>query len=119
MSRKLVNFDIVNGNLQITLNTNGRTELNDLIEDKGLDYLNTDQCFSDLIEWQIGNGWEYIQPEEVGALTSGTILTRDCKRDDHGKLLECGRVFWDSNYAVRSAVKDLLENGVTIFVGRE
>lgn len=119
MSRKLVDFNIVNGNLQITLLPEGRTELLELQESKPANYLNTDQCFGELIEYQLGNGWEYVQPEEVGALTDGVLLTNDSQRDDHGKLLKIGRVFWDSNYQVRSAVRDLLEDGVTTFVGRE
>ena len=74
------------GNLEITLTREGRTEARDGAE------------FNDLIESQIANGWEYVQPEEVGALTDATIITDDCVRDDDGNLVECGRVYSNINY---------------------
>ena len=75
-----------NGNLEMTLTREGRAEAREGAQ------------FNDLIESQLANGWEYVQPEEVGALTDATIITDDCVRNDDGDLVECGRVFSNIGY---------------------
>ena len=61
----------------------------------------------DALERQTCNGWEWVRPEECGALTDGDILTEDCTRDDRGKLTQLGRVYWDSEYQVQDTLEEL------------
>ena len=53
----------------------------------------SDNAFLAMIEDSLGSGWELVQPEEVGALTSALIITNDAERDDQGKLLRVGTVW--------------------------
>jgi hypothetical protein len=46
--------------------------------------------------------WEFVRPEEVGALTDAPILA-ECDgivRNDNGDLTEVGKVCWYPNYQV-------------------
>lgn len=46
--------------------------------------------------------WEFVRPEEVGALTDAPILA-ECdgmERNDAGELVEVGKVCWYPNYQV-------------------
>jgi hypothetical protein len=54
------------------------------------DQYGIDAAFLDLIAHQMGEGWEEIRPEEVGALTSSIIPTDNAVRDDLGVLTRCG-----------------------------
>ena len=126
MSRKLVEFTKNDaGNLVITLLPEGRAELQEKIDDHDAvknphqHPLDPDAVFLDLIEYQLCNGWETIQPEECGALTDGLLVTDDAQRDDDGKLTALGRVYWDERYAIRSAAKELYETGKTWLLGRD
>jgi hypothetical protein len=69
----------------------------------------------EVLEHDLCNGWEEIQPEEVGALTSGMLLSNDVERDDSGNLVTIGNVFWDSRYAVKDAREELIRYGFVEF----
>jgi hypothetical protein len=71
----------------------------------------------DILEYQMGNGWERVGPEEVGALTDGPIITQEAHRDDEGKLIRCGRVYWFDSYAVVDEVEHLGSGKALIFRG--
>ena len=65
---------------------------------KGIDLL------YDLLEDFIGEGWEWMAPEDIGALTDAPIIMDP---NDY--------VYWYSNYMVQSPVEDLIEKGETFF----
>lgn len=115
--RKLLNFKkLKNGNLKITFTREGRAEAREALADGKNDF----EVFADLIEYQICNGWEYIRPEEVGALTDATIISDDCERDDHGDLVKCGRVYSNIDYyQIEGDVERLLRNKELIWKGVE
>lgn len=73
----------------------------------------------DYLEWHLCNGWEWVAPEDIGALTSGDIITDDIERDDQGNVLRVGRVYWDESYQVRDSVEELLDRGFVIWRGVE
>lgn len=91
-----------NGTLRITFNPEGRRRAKaGEIDDHSL--------FDDI---GANSAWEYVQPEEIGALTSATILSDECERDDHGNIVKCGHVWSNIDYyAVESDVERLLRNG--------
>ena len=101
------------GNLEFTLTDEGRREIGDLQE------LPEDDAMSTLLEDHLGSGWEWIAPEEIGALTSALILTREAERDDQGQLERVGRVYWDSDYQTRSTVEELAKSGRATWTGAE
>lgn len=73
--------------------------------------------FSDVIENQLCNGWHFLQPEQIGALTAAPILTDDVIFDDEGNgdIKELGRVFWFPNYQILDPVRVLAEKGSVDF----
>jgi len=110
---QFVQFEKVNGYLHITLTDEGRAELAELADYPSASSLD---LFPDLIDHQLGNGWERILPEEVGALTDATILTDDCERDENGKLVTCGRVYSNIDYyQIESDVERLLRLGCLVW----
>lgn len=75
---------------------------------------------SDLLEWHLGNGWERLAPEEIGALTScEVILSEEADRDDHGNLTKVGRVYWHPNYMVEDLIDTILEKGEIVLTGAD
>jgi hypothetical protein len=112
-----IDFRIQNGNLHIVADNVCREEIRQAKAD-GVN-IDSDDYARELLERQLCNGWQEIQPEEVAALTSGLILTDDWSRDDHGKLTEVGRVYWHSQYAVESIGGQLLEKGEIVLQGVE
>lgn len=75
----------------------------------------TDQILCDLLEDHLCNGWEFIQPEEIGALTSANIISDEVTRDEDGNIIEIGKVYWFPDYQIRSEVDDLADNGEVFF----
>jgi hypothetical protein len=88
--------------LKLTLTPDGREEIADLPET-----VLEDEILFTLLEDHLGNGWDLILPEDLGALTSGNILGRDIERDDENKIVHIGQVYWDSEYQVQSSVGQL------------
>ncbi|MGI9061916.1 MAG: hypothetical protein ACR2H5_25460 [Ktedonobacteraceae bacterium] len=41
----------------------------------------------------MGNGWSWVRPEDIGALTDAPILSDDIEYDDHGDVVSVGTVF--------------------------
>lgn len=66
-----------------------------------------------ILEGMICNGWTYVNPEEIGALTDAPIISNDFKynnEDDDTKTYFSVCAYMD--YQVRSFADDLLENGI-------
>ena len=98
----------------------GRAELKDFRIDGGTCWAKSqDSILADLLEDHLCNGWEFIRPEEIGALTAAPILTDSAVRDDQGKLLSVEQVYWFPDYAVRCELDELMENGEVFFPGVE
>jgi hypothetical protein len=65
----------------------------------------SDWAFLNLIEWYLGNGWDQIAPEEIRALTSALIISRDGERDENGELIDPGRMWSNIEfYQIRSEI---------------
>jgi hypothetical protein len=69
--------------------------------------------FNDVI--QLCNGWSLVPPEEIGALTSGTILAEDIEYNDDGKIVSLKEVFWDDAYETRDALESLKQGKTVSF----
>lgn len=76
---------------------------------------NMTSILHDLLEDWTCNGWEWIRPEEIGALTAAPIISDSVERDDNGKLVSTGDVWWHARYAVDDELKELLEHGEYVF----
>lgn len=103
------------GDLHILLVSGGRGQ----IWKRGLLFIPEEEAIHELLEDHLCNGWESVRPEEVGALTSATLLAYDVERDDKGELTFAGSVYWDQNYQVRSTIRTLYEEGEIVWKGVE
>jgi len=100
--------------ITLKLTPEGRGELLEHRQEDGWDK-GTNYILGDLLEDHFANGWEWILPEDIGALTSAPILSEEVERDEEGKLVSVGRVYWFPDYAVRCELEELLEKGEVFF----
>src|SRR5438094_504103 len=98
-----VELDKRDGKLRITLTPSGRVMLQHRLD--GGESIGTDAVLYALLEEHLGNGWEWIRPEELGALTSAPILSDECSRDEQGLLDQVGAVYWFPRYQIESPVE--------------
>jgi hypothetical protein len=104
-----------NGNLRIQLTDAGKAERAEMA---GKPYIGRpyNRHLSYWLEWQTGNGWDWIRPEEIGALWGDdNILSDTAVYSDYGELVSVGTVYYDNFYAVRDPVTELLDEGYVDF----
>jgi hypothetical protein len=104
----------INGGVTFTKTRDGNLEIS---HDLPIEEIDPSATLSDWIEWYLCNGWEWISPEEIGALTDAPIISDDAERDDHGKLIRVGRVYAHMRYALEDAAEELRVHGRVIFEG--
>ena len=100
-----------NGQLRFTLTEAGKEEIEDIMSKDIGDIAQ----FDALMEDHFCNGWEEVRPEELGALTSATLITNVAVRDDNGDLIECDYIYYDPLYAIRSTPEELRTMGVVFW----
>jgi len=108
------NFNVLpNGNLCIELTDEGKEEIEDLWSNhpEWNDY----DILRELIEHQLCNGWSWLNPEDVGALTEAPILSDGASYDDDGAMEVYGKVWWYPNYMVDELSVVLHDDGKLIF----
>jgi len=105
--------EMPDGDLRITVTPEGREEITEMKEK----WLSEWAIMSNLLEDHFGNGWDEVQPEEVGALTSAMLISNTVVRNDDGDLVSVERIYWDPNYQVRSTVETLAKKGSIIWQG--
>jgi hypothetical protein len=81
-----------NGNLQISADDAYCLELKGMQADWDQRGVDADSRLAEVLEHYLANGWEWLQPEEIGALTAAPILSDDVVRDDEGQVVKTGKV---------------------------
>jgi hypothetical protein len=114
---RYVDLNIGESSMTITLNNEGRIHLAEN-QEQYPDW-NDDDHFFDLIEDMLGNGWTSLRPEQIGALTScSIILSPDVKMDDEGDIVDAKEIYWHGNYQVELACEALEADGLFLqYVG--
>ena len=80
----------------------------------------TDEALQDLFEYLTCNGWNWVPPEQIGALTSSPILTNDGFWTQNGEdFIVVGKVWWSPNYAVVDEVEKIFRGGFEWTLGKE
>jgi hypothetical protein len=102
-------FTDKNKNLHIVLNK----DIENLDED--FSNINSDDALEMLLEDHFCNGFEWVKPEDIGALTDAPIFSDDALYDDQGNLIECGHVWWYPDYQIFDPVAELFKNGEIVF----
>jgi len=103
------------GNLEILPNENGRSNFDTIQEVRDAQGVN--EALYALLEDHLDNGWEMVPPEDIGALTAAPILSDEIVRDDNGRIVEAGRVYWYPDYAVRDEIEELRDKLLLLFQG--
>jgi len=75
----------------------------------------TDNILFDLLEDWLGNGWEFVNPEEIAALTCAPILSNEVDRNNKGEIIKLGRIWWFPNYQVTDPINELWTEGCVLF----
>lgn len=100
-----------NKNLKIYADIELQQELTELGDD-----IQQDAVMHDILEPLTCNSdIEWVAPEEINALTDAPILGT-VTRDDMGEITEVHAIWWYPNYAIRSPLEDLRDDGFTIFI---
>jgi hypothetical protein len=101
--------------ITITLTPEGKEAL---VEEMADGDKRSDDILFSLLEEHVQDGTiDFIQPEEVGALTDSPIFGTDVERDDSGGIAGYTAVYWFPNYQVADPVEILLEDGEVFFNG--
>lgn len=114
-TRSLAWQELPNGDLEIKVDDETREEIRERMESGEISEV-------DILDiggtsCMIGNGFEVVRPEEIGALTNALIIAYDAPRDDEGVIHpdDSTKVWWDPNYQVRSLLQELVDKGEFIF----
>ena len=105
------------GTVETHLNRYGDLTIEALpgIDWERLEGLPENEALAELLEYQTANGYEWIRPEEIAALTAAPILGWDVKRNQAGEVISTGAVYWFDNYQVEDAIKTLRAGDTLIF----
>jgi len=65
----------------------------------------------------LGNGWDEVHPEKIGALTDSPIIGHNISWDDNGEieLSEDSKIYWFPDYMVCDPWKKLLKERKVFF----
>lgn len=61
------------------------------------------------------DSFDWLRPEEIGALTDAPIIAQDVERNDTGELVSTGAIFWYPQYETTDEISELMERGRLIF----
>ena len=108
-----------NGNLKVQLTEDGKQEAAEIAS--GNFYVGEyKQFLAYWMEHHLGNGWENVTPEEIGALTDcDDIYSDDVARDEEGVLVYMGALWWYPQYEVRNPAEVLVRQGYVILTKGE
>ena len=103
------------GNLRIHLTAEGRREFIDIERERFR--VGILAALHLLLEDHLSNGWEWITPESIGALTSAPILSDEAEHDEFGRIVAVGRLYWFPDYAVVDEIRQLKQTSLLTFIG--
>lgn len=106
---------IPNG-IRLSLTDRGKAEIGNMMDKVVFGELEPDSAFRDMLESCIANGWDFIRPEEIGALTGALLISDNAERDEDGKLISCKDVYYFNYYALTLEIEELAEHGYIDFV---
>ena len=129
VSGHYVNFHILdNGDMEIQLTPEGKEELEEFVDavrskdlydvgDTGIVWKKYYiSILADLFEDIFANrDYDWVYPEDIGALTDFPMFGYAVERDDQGNLTDVLDVWWFPNYQVDDPLEQLLNDGKTVF----
>lgn len=114
---EFVNLEINEyGNLVMSITKEGKKYARELLEEDGV---SSDDALWAMLEDHLSNGWDWILPERIGALTSAPIFSNDCIEDDHGDIISIGHVWGYMDYMLYNPIKQMLKRGSIVLTKGE
>jgi len=85
---------------------------------------NTSECdadtrFMELIDDFLCNVWTWVYPEDIGALTSAPIISREVKENEDGDVVDVGIVYSYDMYAIYDPVQEIFSEGKIVLTKNE
>ena len=103
------------GNLAIHLTAEGQKEFPTIEAERDARGINA--ALHLLLEDHLASGWDYVAPEDIGALTAAPILSDNVLWDDAGDVAAVERVYWYPDYQIHDEIEELREKLVIMFQG--
>lgn len=103
-----------NGDLEITFDESDREEIEEMLDSK-----NVQEILHEGFEHYWANG--SFHPFDAGAgnpfvgLTDATCIAEDMSFDDNGNAEIVGRFWYDSEYAIRCSITEMIDEGRVVF----
>jgi hypothetical protein len=108
----LVTLEILkNKNLKISLTKEGKSYAKQLLKN---DWIGSNAMLCDLLEEPLCNGWQWILPEWIGALTDAPIISNDAEINDEGDLVWIDNVWGYMDYMVFDPIEELVKHNYII-----
>ena len=101
--------------MNILLTQTGRAEFSDIELERN--QYGTFAALHALLEDHLANGWEFVPPEDICALTAAPILSDEIERNDEGEITDAGRVYWYPQYAVKDEIVEIKRKSMLLFEG--
>ena len=104
-----------NGDLILTPNKKGIEHAKQLVGDN--EHQPYDRGLRAMLTDWIDDGWSWVAPENIGALTAAPILSADSNVEDDGTVTisEGGNVYGHMNYAIEDVVETWAEGRAVRF----
>lgn len=113
-----IKVKITGSNLILTIDIEDRAELYVSRIDNP-NYFASNEAMYDIFEWLICNSeYDWISPQEIGALTDAPILGIKIYKDDYSDEVKDILAWGYEPYMIRSPQDDLADYGKVIFVDR-
>jgi len=100
-----LNLILIGNHLELSPTAEGMHAANLLRTQMG-----TDAALQELLQDHLENGWEFLEPTEIGAMTEAPIISQDVLRNEQGDIVLVGQVFWFSNYQVEDPLETLVRS---------
>jgi hypothetical protein len=101
-------------NLLLVPTAEGRREARRL-----LGTVSSDRALVDLLEDHLGNGWDILAPEEIGALTEAPIIAESDEifRNDRNEVVLAGKIYYFDKYAILDEIEEFAKGKSVMFSG--
>jgi hypothetical protein len=102
-------------NLRLVPTKEGRREARHLMN-RGV---GSDRALIELLEDHLGNGWDILAPEEIGALTEAPIVAESDEifRNDRNEVVLAGKIYYFDKYAILDEIEEFAKGKSVMFSG--
>ena len=105
--------ELENGNLRLSVFENEYDNLQDIIDNNNLGDM---AKLLEATESYWTNGWGVLDLGHLWQLSEAPVIVEECTIEEDGSITLYGKSWYQNDYATRSAVETILEQGYIDFV---